>query len=83
MTIGFEDQALGALASGKVAAAALPLYELIPFMVAGTKLRILRHPTLADVANAGYAAAPSAIAAKGDALRRFSRAIVEAAAAGL
>jgi NitT/TauT family transport system substrate-binding protein len=78
VTIGFEDQALGALASGKVAAAALPLYELIPFMVAGTKLRILRHPTLADVANAGYAAAPSVIAAKGDALKRFSRAIVKA-----
>jgi len=78
VTIGFEDQALGALTSGKVAAAALPLYELIPFMVAGTKLRILRHPTLADVANAGYAAAPSVIAAKGDALKRFSRAIVKA-----
>jgi NitT/TauT family transport system substrate-binding protein len=78
VTIGFQDEALGALASGKVAAAALPLYELIPFMVAGTKLRILRHPTLADAANAGYAAAPSVIAAKGDALKRFSRAIVKA-----
>jgi NitT/TauT family transport system substrate-binding protein len=78
VTIGFQDEALGALASGKVAAAALPLYELIPFMVAGTKLRILRHPTLADSANAGYAAAPSVIAAKGDALKRFSRAIVKA-----
>jgi ABC-type nitrate/sulfonate/bicarbonate transport system substrate-binding protein len=61
-----------------VAAAALPLYELVPFMVAGTKLRILRHPTLADSANAGYAAAPSVIAARGDALGRFSRAIVKA-----
>jgi NitT/TauT family transport system substrate-binding protein len=78
VTIGFEDEALGALTSGKVAAAALPLYELIPFMVAGTKLRILRHPTLADVANAGYAAAPSVIAAKEDSLKRFSRAIVKA-----
>jgi NitT/TauT family transport system substrate-binding protein len=78
VTIGFEEQALGALSSGKVSAVALPLYELIPFMVAGTKLRILRHPTLANVANAGYAAAPSVIAAKGDALQRFSRAIVKA-----
>jgi len=78
VTIGMDDQALGALASGKVAAAALPLYELIPFMVAGTRLRILRHPTLANVANAGYSAAPSVIAAKGDALQRFSRAIVKA-----
>jgi NitT/TauT family transport system substrate-binding protein len=78
VTIGLEDQALGALASGQVAAAALPFYELIPFMVAGTKLRILRHPTLGDVANAGYAAAPPVIAAKEGALQRFSRAIVEA-----
>jgi NitT/TauT family transport system substrate-binding protein len=78
VTIGLEYQALGALASGQVAAAALPFYELIPFMVAGTKLRILRHPTLGDVANAGYAAAPQAIAAKGDALKHFSRAIVKA-----
>jgi NitT/TauT family transport system substrate-binding protein len=78
VTIGMEDQALGALASGKVEAAGLPLYELIPFMVAGTRLRILRHPTLANVANAGYAAAPSVIAARGDALKHFSRAIVKA-----
>ena len=78
VTIGFEDEALGALRSGKVAAAALPLYELIPFMVGGTKLRIFRHPTLADAANAGYAAAPSVIAAKADALQRFCRAIVKA-----
>jgi NitT/TauT family transport system substrate-binding protein len=78
VTIGMEDQAIGELASGHVVAAALPFYELIPFMVAGTKLRILRHPTLGEVANAGYAAAPPVIAAKADALKRFSRAIVKA-----
>jgi NitT/TauT family transport system substrate-binding protein len=78
VTIGLDDQALGALASGQVAAAALPLYEMLPFMVAGTKLRIFRHPTLGDVPNSGYAAAPSVIAAKGDALKHFSRAIVKA-----
>jgi len=78
VTIGFENQALDALTSGKVDAAALPLYELIPFIVGGTKLRIFRHPTLADAANAGFAAAPSVIAAKADALQRFSRAIVKA-----
>jgi ABC-type nitrate/sulfonate/bicarbonate transport system substrate-binding protein len=78
VTIGMDDQAVGALASGQVVAAALPFYELIPFMVAGTKLRILRHPSLGDVANAGYAAAPSVMAAKGDALKHFSRAIVKA-----
>ena len=78
VTIGMEDQAIGELASGHVVAAALPFYELIPFMVAGTKLRILRHPTLGEVANAGYAAAPPVIAAKADALKHFSRAIVKA-----
>jgi len=69
---------MGALASGKVSAAALPYYELIPFMVAGLKLRILRHPTLGDTPNAGYAAAPSVLAVKRDAVKRFSRAIVKA-----
>lgn len=78
VTVGYDDQALGALTSGKVEAAALPLYELIPFMVSDTKLRIFRHPTLADVANAGFSAAPSVIAAKADALQRLSRAIVKA-----
>jgi ABC-type nitrate/sulfonate/bicarbonate transport system substrate-binding protein len=47
-------------------------------MIAGTKLRIIRHPTLGDYPNAGYAAAPSVIAAKGDAIGHFSRAIVKA-----
>ena len=78
VTIGLDDQALGALTSGQVAAAALPFYEMLPFIVAGTKLRIFRHPTLGDVPNSGYAAAPSVFAAKGDALKHFSRAIVKA-----
>ena len=78
VTIGLEDEAIGKLRSGQVVAAALPYYELIPFMVAGLNLRILRHPSLGEYANAGYAAAPSVIAAKEDALKRFSRAIVEA-----
>jgi NitT/TauT family transport system substrate-binding protein len=79
LTIGMESQAMDALAAGKADAAALPLYELIPFMVSGTKLRILRHPTLGEFSNAGYAASPQEMATKGDALRRFSRAIVKAA----
>jgi NitT/TauT family transport system substrate-binding protein len=78
VTIGMDDAAIGKLKSGEVVAAALPFYELLPFMIAGTKLRILRHPTLGEYANAGYAAAPSVIAAKGDAIRHFSRAIVKA-----
>jgi NitT/TauT family transport system substrate-binding protein len=78
VTIGLESQAMDALAAGKADAAALPLYELIPFMVSGTKLRILRHPSLGPFANAGYAASPEEMATKGDALKRFSRAIVKA-----
>lgn len=36
VTIGMQSQAMDLLASGKADAAALPLYELIPFMVAET-----------------------------------------------
>jgi NitT/TauT family transport system substrate-binding protein len=76
--IGYENQAADALASGKVSAAAFPYYEFIPFIVAGRKLRIFQHPTLKDVPNTGYAAAPSVLAAKHDQIQRFSRAIVKA-----
>jgi NitT/TauT family transport system substrate-binding protein len=76
--IGYENEAADALASGKVAGAAFPYYELIPLMVAGRKFRMFYHPTLKNVPNAGYAAAPAVMAAKGNALRRFSRAIVKA-----
>jgi ABC-type nitrate/sulfonate/bicarbonate transport system substrate-binding protein len=78
VTIGRDDQALAALLSGKVAAAGLPFYELLPFMVAGSKLRIFRHPTLGEVPTSGYAAAPAVITAKADELKHFSRAIVKA-----
>jgi NitT/TauT family transport system substrate-binding protein len=76
--IGMSDSAASAIASGKVQAAALPLYELIPYIVGGMKLRVWHHPTLGSAANAGYLAAPSVLAAKHDAIGRFSRAIVEA-----
>jgi ABC-type nitrate/sulfonate/bicarbonate transport system substrate-binding protein len=76
--IGYEDEAADALASGRVAAAAFPYYEFIPFLVAGRKLRIFHHPAFQDMANTGYAAAPSVIAAKGESVKRFSRAIVKA-----
>jgi NitT/TauT family transport system substrate-binding protein len=77
--IGYENAALQAVVSGRVDAAAFPSYELIPFVVAGHKLRIFYHPTLKDVANVGYAASPAIIAARPGVLARFSRAIVEAA----
>ena len=77
-TIGMDKDAMAALTSGKVQAAGLPMYEFIPFKVKGMKLRIFRHPILVNVPNGGYAAAPSVMAAKPDALGHFSRAIVKA-----
>jgi NitT/TauT family transport system substrate-binding protein len=79
VAIGYADQGFDALLSGRVAGAAFVQYELIPFEVAGHKLRIFEHPTLKDVANAGYCAAPATIANKADQLARWSRAIVKAA----
>jgi len=76
--IGYEEEAAGALASGRVAGAAFPYYEFIPLMVSGRKFRIFYHPAFKDVPNVGYAASPAVLAAKGDAIRRFSRAIVKA-----
>jgi NitT/TauT family transport system substrate-binding protein len=78
VTIGKDDDAMGALVSGRVDAAALPYYEFIPYIIAGRKLRIFHHPALQDVTNSGYAISPAAMAAKGDAVKRFSRAIVKA-----
>ena len=77
--IGMEDAAISQLTSGKVQAAALPLYELIPYMVGGLKLRIFHNPTLENSANAGYLASPATLTNKHDAIARFSRAIVKAA----
>jgi NitT/TauT family transport system substrate-binding protein len=77
--IGFNDKALSAVKSGAVAGAGFPFYELIPFEVAGTKLRIFENPILEAIPSGGYAAAAATIRTKGDALQRFSRAIVKAA----
>lgn len=78
VTIGMDKQALGALTSGQVQAVGLPLYELVPFMVQGLKLRIFRQPVIGDTPNGGYAAADSVMAAKSDQIGRFSRAVVKA-----
>lgn len=79
VAVGYEDDAMNALTSGRVTAAAFPAYELIPFELAGHKLRTFPHPLLADIVNAGYAASPATIERRAEALRRFSRAIVKAA----
>jgi NitT/TauT family transport system substrate-binding protein len=78
--IGLGAQALDALVSKRVAGAALPALAFLPFEIAGhRKVRLFRSPTLGDISNAGYFATPATIASKADELRRFSRAIVEAA----
>lgn len=77
VSVGKDDDAIEALVSRKVDAAALPYYEFIPYIVAGRKLRIFPHPALQNVTNSGYASAPALLAAKGDAVKRFSRAIVK------
>ncbi len=77
--VGYEDDAMQALTSGHVQAAAFPAYELIPFELAGHALRVFPHPLLAGIVNAGYAASPATIAHRTEALRRFARAIVRAA----
>ena len=77
--IGMEDAAINQLTSGKVQVVALPLYELIPYLVGGLKLRIFHNPTLENAANAGYLASPATLKNKHDEIARFSRAIVKAA----
>ena len=77
--IGFGAQAIAALTSHKVAGAAFPYPELRIYEVkAGLKFRYFQHPILKDISNVAYAATPATIAAKGDLLKRFCRAIAEA-----
>jgi NitT/TauT family transport system substrate-binding protein len=78
--IGTGAQGLEALVDKRVAGAAFPYVELALYQVEGpVSMRIYRHPILKDVANVAFEASPATIAAKADALRRFTRAIAEAA----
>jgi NitT/TauT family transport system substrate-binding protein len=78
--IGNGAQAITALTSHKVAAAAFPYPELLTYeAVAHIKFRYFHHPILKDIGNVAYAASPDAIANKPDLLRRFARAHVMAA----
>jgi NitT/TauT family transport system substrate-binding protein len=77
--IGLGAQAIEAVADKKVDAVAYPYAEVVPMEVVGKlKMRVFRDPILADVSNAGLASTPATIAAKGEALKRFTRAIVKA-----
>jgi NitT/TauT family transport system substrate-binding protein len=79
-SIGAGAQGLEAIVDKRVDGAAFPYTQLAQYEVtAHLKLRFFRHPLLGDVGNVGYAALPATIQAKADVLKRFSRAIVEAA----
>jgi NitT/TauT family transport system substrate-binding protein len=75
--IGFNN--LTVVTSKQVDGAAFPYYEMIPFQVGGTRLRIFENPILKETPSGGYGASPATIQTKSDQLSRFSRAIVEAA----
>jgi NitT/TauT family transport system substrate-binding protein len=77
--IGLGPQAIEAVIDKKVDAVAYPYAEIVPMEVVGkVKMRVFRDPILKDISNAGLASTPATIAAKGDVLKRFSRAIVMA-----
>jgi NitT/TauT family transport system substrate-binding protein len=78
--IGVGTQAMAAINAGKVQAMSFPSPELGMYeVVGGMKFRYFKDPILSDVPNVGFAASPATIAAKGDELKRFCRAIVKAA----
>jgi NitT/TauT family transport system substrate-binding protein len=78
--IGNGAQAIQALTSGRVAGAAFPGPELKIYEVAANlKFRYFFEPIISDSSDVGYITTPATLASKADALRRFSRAIVQAA----
>jgi NitT/TauT family transport system substrate-binding protein len=78
--IGTGPQAMAAIAAAKVDGLSFPSVELGTYtVVAHQVFRIWRDPILNDVPNVGFLAAPSTIASKADLLRRYARAIVQAA----
>jgi NitT/TauT family transport system substrate-binding protein len=80
IVIGTGAQAVTALTTGKVAAAAFPYPELAIYeATAHVKFRFFRHPILKDIGNVAYAATPATIASKAGDLRGFARAHVKAA----
>lgn len=78
--VGVEGQALAALSSKKIAGLADSDVALATkSAVSGIKFRIFRDPILDGLPNVAFAARPDVIAAKGDLLKRYARAIVKAA----
>jgi NitT/TauT family transport system substrate-binding protein len=80
IVIGGGAQAISALIDKKVAGAAFPYPELAIYEAnAGQKYRFFWNPILKDIGDVAFAARPDTIQTKADALRRFSRALAEAA----
>jgi NitT/TauT family transport system substrate-binding protein len=78
--IGGGAQALLALTSGKIDGVSFSDAELAVDSVVGkVKFRVWRDPIIDDIPNVGYMSSPATIAAKGDLLRRYARAMAEAA----
>jgi NitT/TauT family transport system substrate-binding protein len=78
--IGIGAVALAAVETGKVDALVQPYPQQRIYEVTGhVKFRYFRNSLLDDVPNNGFVATPATLANKADQLRRFCRAIVEAA----
>jgi NitT/TauT family transport system substrate-binding protein len=78
--LGIGAAPLTAIVNKKVDGVAFPYLEIAQDTVlGGVTFRVFRHPILQYISNVGYAAYPNVIAAKAEALKRFSRAIVKAA----
>jgi NitT/TauT family transport system substrate-binding protein len=80
--IGQGDPAIAAIAAKKVDGYAFPYVELASYEVrAHYTFRYLWDPITEDISDASYSASPAVIATKPDLLRRYARAIVQAAIA--
>jgi NitT/TauT family transport system substrate-binding protein len=78
--IGVGAAALAQIQQKRVNGVAFPYLEVVNDSIAGNlQFRVFRHPLLKDVGNVGYCATPATIQNRADVLRRFTRAIVEAA----
>jgi NitT/TauT family transport system substrate-binding protein len=77
--VGAGAQAIAALAEHRVAGLSTVASDVIPqAAVAGIAIREFRSPVLESVQNSGFASTPAIIAAKGDLLGRYARAIAKA-----
>jgi NitT/TauT family transport system substrate-binding protein len=76
--IGVGPAALTALTTKKVDGVTFPMQELAMDTAAtGITFRTFTNPTLRDVPNSGFGATDATLATKGDALKRYARAMVE------